>query len=171
MEPLAENRFTITKELFYEGTLRVTRESFGPFARKALAALAALWVILAAVTLATRGSVIFALVELGVVILVGVWLCVFFPRSRARRAWNALENRCGTDLERVTRFYDGFLEIDSGGETTTVFYKDVAQILLSEHLLILTSRDRAGVLVERNSFVTGSAAMAQGLVERGMGRS
>ena len=171
MEPLAENRFTITKPLFYEGMLRVSKESLGPFAKKILLVLAILWVILAAVTLFFSGSPIYALVELVVIVLIGVWLCVYAPRNRARRAWAALESRCGADLERVTRFYPTYLEIDSGGEETTVFYKDVRQVLLSKHLLVLTCADRVGVLIARDGFITGDMAAAQALIEQEMGET
>ena len=171
MELLAENRFTITKSLFYEGMLRVAKENFGPFAKKILLILAVLWAILAAVTLVFSGTPIYALVELIVVILVGVWLCVFVPRNKARRAWTVLESRCGADLERVTRFYPGYLEIDSGGEETTVLYEDVRQILLSKRLLVLTCADRVGVLIALDGFASGDAASVQTLIEEEMGEA
>ena len=171
MELLAENRFTITKSLFYEGMLRVSRESLGPFVKKVLLILAILWAVMAAVTLFQSGSLIYALVELIVVVLIGVWLCVYVPRNKARRAWSALESRCGTDLERVTRFYPGYLEIDSGGEETTVFYEDVRQILLSKNLLVLTCANNMGVLIAQDGFITGNTAVAQGLIEREMGNT
>ena len=169
MEPLAENRFTITKSLFYEGMLRVSKESLGPFAKKILLLLAILWAVMAAVTLFQSGNLIFALLELVVVVLIGVWLCVYAPRNRARRAWAALESRCGADLERVTRFYPGYLEVDSGGEEITVFYEDIRQILQSEHLLVLLSAEKLGVLVARDGFVSGDTAAVQALIEREMG--
>lgn len=169
MEPLAENRFTITKSLFYEGMLRVSQESFGPFAKKVLLVLAILWAIMTAVTLFSSGSPVYALVELIVVVLIGFWLCVYIPRNKARRAWAALENRCGADLERVTRFYPGYLEVDSGGEEITVFYEDIRQILQSEHLLVFLSAEKLGVLVARDGFVTGDMAGVQALIEREMG--
>ena len=169
MEPLAENRFTITKELFYEGILRVARESYGPFVKKVLLVLAVLWAVLAAVTLIGSGSLSYAVVEFVVVVLIGIWLSVLMPRNKARRAWAALENRCGADLERITRFYPSYLEIDGGGEETTVFYEDVRQILLSKRLLVLTCADRVGVLVARDGFVSGDTAGVQALIEREMG--
>lgn len=168
MEPLAENRFTITKPLFYEGMLRVSRESFGPFTKKVLLILAILWAVMAAATLFYSGSPIYALVELIVVVLIGVWLCVYVPRNKARRAWTALESRCGADLERATRFYPSYLEIDSGGEETTVFYEDVRQILLSKNLLVLTCADKVGVLIARDGFITGDMAAVQALIKQEM---
>ena len=170
MELLAENRFTITKELFYEGMLRVVKESYGPFIKKIMLVLAAAWAVLAVFTLMGSGSLSYAVVELVVIVLIGVWLSVFVPRSKARRAWAALENRCGTDLDRVTRFYPGYLEADNGIEEITVFYEDIRQILQSEHLLVLLSAEKKGILVLRDGFVSGDTAAVQELIEREMGK-
>ena len=171
MEPLAENRFTITKELFYEGMLRVTGESYGPFIKKIMLVLAAAWAILAAVTLLGSRSLSYAVVELVVVVLIGVWLSVFVPRNKARRAWAAMEARSGGDLERITRFYPDYLEADNGIEEITVFYEDIRQILQSEHLLVLLSVEKVGVLVERDGFVSGDTAAVQALIEEEMGKA
>ena len=171
MEPLAENRFTITKELFYEGMLRVTRESFEPFIKKIMLVLAAAWAVLAAVTLKGSGSLSYAAAELIVVVLIGVWLTVLVPRNKARRAWAALEARCGADLERITRFYPGYLEADNGMEEITVFYEDIRRILQSEHLLVLLSTENVGVLVARDGFVSGGADAVQTLIEKEMGKA
>lgn len=168
MELLAENRFTITKELFYEGMLRVIKESYDPFIKKIMLVLAAAWAVLAAFTLFRRGSLSYAVVELVVVVVIGIWLTVLVPRNKARRAWTALENRSGGELERVTRFYPSYLEADNGSEEITVFYEDIRQILHSEHLLVLLSADKVGVLVTRDGFVTGDAVTAQALIEREM---
>ena len=170
MEPLAENRFTITKELFYEGMLRVIRESYDPFKKKIMLVLAAAWAVLAVFTLTGSGSLFYAVVELVVVVLTGVWMSVFVPRSKARRAWAALENR-GGDLERVTRFYPGYLEAGNGVEEITVFYEDIRQILWSEHLLVLLSAEKVGVLVARDGFVSGDMAAVQALIEGETGKA
>ena len=170
MEPLAENRFTITKELFYEGMLRVIKESYGPFAKKIMLVLAAAWAVLAAFTVFQRGSLSYAVVELVVIVLIGVWLSVFVPRNKARRAWAAMEAR-GSDLERITRFYPSYLEADNGIEEITVFYEDIRQILQSEHLLVLLSVEKVGVLVARDGFVSGDTAAVQALIEGEMGKT
>ena len=170
MEPLAENRFAITKELFYEGMLRVIKESYDPFIKKVMLVLAAAWAVLAAFTVFMRGSLSYAVVELAVVVLIGVWLSVFVPRNKARRAWAALENR-GGDMERVTLFYPGYLEAGNGVEEVTVFYEDIRQILQTEHLLVVLSVEKVGVLVERDGFVSGDTATVQALIEEEMGKA
>lgn len=166
MEPLVENRFTMTKELFYEGIFRVNRESFGAFTKKMLLVLAALWAVLVAVTLFSNGSVGYALTESVVLILVGVWLCVWMPRSRAKRAWRALEARCGSDLERTVRFYDGWLEVSSSEDEISILYEDVLQVLPAKHLLVLTSEDKVGVLLALDGFTVGSADEVRTLLEQ-----
>ena len=171
MEPLAENRFTITKELFYEGMLRVIKESYGPFTKKILLVLAVAWAALAAVTLYMRGSLFYAVVEFVVVVFIGIWLIVFVPRNKARRAWAAMENRSGADLERVTRFYPSYLEADNGIEEITVFYEDIRQVLQTERLLVLLSTEKVGVLVARDGFVSGDTAAVQALIEQEMGKA
>ena len=171
VELLAENRFTVTKELFYEGMLRVIKESYDPFRKKIMLALAVAWAVLAAVTVFQRGSLSYAVVELVVVVFIGVWLSVLVPRSKARRAWAALENRCGADLERATRFYPSYLEADNGIEEITVFYEDIRQILETEHLLVLLSVEKVGVLVARDGFISGDTVAVQALIEGEMGKT
>ena len=171
MEPLAENRFTITKKLFYEGMLQVVGESYNPFIKKIMLVLAVAWAVLAAFTLMGSGSLSYAVIELVVVVLIGVWLSVLVPRNKARRAWAAMENRSGTDLERVTRFYPSYLEADNGIEEITVFYEDIRQILETEHLLVLLSVEKVGVLVARDGFVSGDTAAVRALIQREMGKA
>ena len=167
-QPLAVNRFTITRPLFYEGMLRVTKERLGPFIKKMLLVLAALWVVLTAVTVLTKGSPTYPIVELVVLTAVGVWLGVYIPRSRASRAWKALAGGGGGPLERVTRFYADRLEIDSGGEPTVIPYENVQETLSTEHLLVLTCRDKVGVLLALDGFEAGSADSVRALIRRGI---
>ena len=171
MELLAENRFTITKKLFYEGMLRVTEESYGSFAKKVLLFLAVAWAILAVVTLMGSGSLSYVVLAFVVVLVIGAWLTVFMPRGKTRRAWAALESRSGGDLERVTRFYSSYLEADNGSEEITVFYEDIRNILQSEHLLVLLSVEKVGILVARDGFLSGDLAVVQTLIEGEMGNA
>ena len=167
MEPVAVNRFTITKPLFYEGMLRVTKERLGPFMKKILIVLAVLWAALAAITFFTKSSPSYALVELVVLVAVGIWLCVYIPRNQAKRAWKVMESKSGGELERVTSFFPDRLEIGAGGETV-IPYADVLQMLDTEHLLILTCKEKVGVLLARNGFETGDIDAVRALIRRGM---
>lgn len=171
MEPLAENRFTVTKKLFYEGMLRVMKESYDPFIKKVILALAAAWTVLAVSALTGSGRLSYAVVELVVVVLISVWLSVFVPRGKARRAWAELKNSSDADLERITRFYPSHLEADNSSEELTVSYEDIRKILQSEHLLVILSVEKVGILVARDGFVSGDMAVVQALIQREMGKA
>lgn len=155
MEPAAVNRFTITKSLFYEGMLRITRERLGPYSVKLVPTLAGLWAVLALLTLWMEGEQQYVWVELAIIAAVGVWMGAFLPRNRAQRGWQAMVERNGGEPERTTRFYDDRLEFENGGEVRTVPYENVQQTLSAEHLVVLVCEDNVGVLIARDGFVTG----------------
>lgn len=165
MEPLAENRFTLTKKLFYEGMLRVMKENYGPFVKTIILVLAAVWAVLAVITLLGSGRVYFLVLEFVVVVLIGVWLSVFMPRSKAKQAWTKMKSRSEAEMERVTRFYPEYLVADNGAEEITVFYEDIGKTLQSEHLLVILNVEKMGILVERDGFVSGDMAAVQALIE------
>lgn len=156
MEILAENRFTITKDLFLEGMLRVSAENYGKFAGKAAAFLGAAWLALAAVTLLLRQSPVFVGIELVAVCLAALWATVWIPRNKAKRAFRALSDRSGGDLERVTRFYHDRLVVEAAGKQTEVSYPEINRILRSRHLLVLVSGDGTGILLKLDGFTLGS---------------
>ena len=56
MKLQAENRFTVTRELFLEGMLRVSRDSYGKYAAKCMLVFVAIWAALLIFTLSTGGS-------------------------------------------------------------------------------------------------------------------
>lgn len=157
MKIFAENRFTITKSLFIEGMLRVSRENYGKFAKKALAFMVLAWFLLAAATLWLGQSLVYVAMELVVLCIAGFWITVYMPRRKAKRAFDSLQNRGG--LERVLRFYQDRLEIDASGTQKVVFYSEIQQILTAKRLLILVTEDKTGVLVKRDGFVCGSEAV------------
>lgn len=155
-EPIAENRFMLTKGLFTEGMLRVWAENTGRSIKKLLAVLALAWIALTAYTLFQGGSILFPALELLVLALVVLWAAVYLPRYRARRAYKAMEERGGAESERVTRFFPDRLEVHTDGHLTETDYSDLAQILQSENLLILIAGDKTGVLLKRDSFARGT---------------
>lgn len=161
MEVLAENRFTITKSLFFEGMLRVSAENYGKFAKKAVAFLGLAWVILAAGTLWQRQSLVFVGAELVVSILAGLWIAVLVPRSKAKRAFQSLQS-----LDRVTRFYSDRLEVEAADVQTVVPYSEITQVLRTKELLILLTAGNTGVLVKLDGFLRGSEAIVQERIDR-----
>lgn len=165
MEVLAENRFTITKSLFYEGMLRVSAEEYGKLAKKAVIFLGAAWLVLTAVTLWQRQSLVYAGIELIVLCLVAVWLYRFVPRNKAKRAFKLLEEKYGSDMERTTRFYKERLEVESLERKTTVLYSEIRQVLYAKRLLVLVAEDKTGILLKLDGFACGSAEKVQQLIE------
>ena len=84
---------------------------------------------------------------------------------------NLKAEEISTEQLKNTRFYPGYLEADNGMEEITVFYEDIRQILHSEHLLVLLSVEKVGIMVARDGFVSGDAATVQTLIEEEMGRA
>ena len=165
MEPFAVNRFTMTKKLYYEGMLCSIKERVGPFTKKALKVLAILWVLLAAVTLLTKNSPLYAIIELVIMVLLGLWLCVYMPRNQAKRAWKTIEDKGDEYLERVTRFFPRYMEISRGSETTTILYEHIHQILMTGHLMIVKCEDTLSILIPRDGFITGDMDSVQSIIE------
>lgn len=165
METLAENRFTITKALFYEGMLRVSAENYGKLAKKAILVLAAAWLVLAGVALWRRQGLGHVVVEFFVLILVALWIAVYVPRNKARRAFWTMTNKYGDELERVTRFYEDRLEVEGSGKQKEVFYSEIKQLLPSKNLLVLVCGDGTGIMLKLDGFTHGSEAAVRELIK------
>lgn len=159
MEPtIAENRYVLTKSLFYEGMGRVMQQTYGKTANRAVLGLLAAWAVLAAATLILKQSPVYLAVEAVVLSLAALWIKAYLPRYKARSAWKKLEAAYGADMERTTCFYTDRLTVHAADREVTVAYEEIAQKLSSEHLLILVSTDKTGILVKRDSFTKGSEA-------------
>ncbi len=154
--PIAENRYTLTKALFDEGMKQVWTEANGSFIRKAVCVLVGIWAIMTGITICLKQSPIVALLEALVLLLAGLWVAVLMPRSKTKRAFRQLQNRCGTDMERTILFYEKYLTVNAAGSEVTVAYEDLIRVRSTGHLLILVSADKTGVLVKRDSFLRGS---------------
>lgn len=155
-EPLAENRFTLTRPLFTEGMLAVWRRGSGRSVALLLTVVGLAWLALTAVALLRGGSLAFPLTELVVLALVSLWALVWLPRGKARRAYAALEARGAAEGERVLRFFDDRLTLSVAGTEKTLPYAEIASILHSRHLLILVSGDNTGILTKNDSYTLGS---------------
>ena len=154
-EPIAINRYELTKKLFDEGIEKVTSEQYGKFAKRGVLILAAAWLILAAVTLIMRQNPIYIAVEFVIVLLAALWLSVYLPSRKKRSAWKKIKERCGDDLERTSTVYDDRIDISAAGNITTIRVENIVQTMTTDRLLILITSDRAGVLLKRNSFIKG----------------
>ena len=163
METVAENEYTLTKELFFEGMRRVDREDYMPAVKKALIVMAVLWALLAAVTFRAGGHVSVIVLELLVVLAVGWTLVYSIPKKRSARAWRALCDDSGGELVRHIRFVEDRMEVEPGG--LIVNYEDVDKVLDTEHMLILVTSGKRGVMVPRDSFTKGGVSAVEGLIK------
>lgn len=158
----AENRYLLTEDLFREGMDRVYRDSLGPLVGRTFIILAVLWAVLAGITVRISGNVVFALAELLVLAAAGWTVAHAIPKSRTKRAWEALRDRSGGEAQRCVRFYDRRLEIDPGERC--VPYEDIDKLLETKRLLVLITRERTGIIVTRDGFTLGDAETAAGLI-------
>ena len=154
--PIAVNRYTLNKDLFKEGMKAVSKKSYGPTARKSMLGLIGLWLVLAIATIYMEGPPMYVLIEGIVVALMCIWVALYLPWVKIRRAWKAMGGENATDLDREVRFYERFLEVDSKGQELTLFYEDIVEVLQSRHLLILVNKERVGVMSALDGFVSGT---------------
>lgn len=152
MESIAENRITITKEVFLEGMLRISRDSYGRAARKSMLVFLAMWLVLLIWTMASGGSLSQTLSYLILIGLIGLWVCVYLPRYSAGRSWKTQEAKYGSSMERVTCFYPDRLVITGEGIEKEMLYADIEALKESRNLLILLCRDNTGVMLSRTGF-------------------
>jgi hypothetical protein len=157
VEKIAENKFTITKPLFMEGMLRISRDGYGKSARKAMLMVLGLWTAFFLYTLAVQGDLTACLGILALLCAAGLWLCAGMPRSNAKRLWKALEGKCGCNLQRTTSFYPDHFEILGDGVERHITYEEVIQVKQSRRLLILVCEDKTGVLLALDGFRQGNA--------------
>ena len=156
MEKIAENQFTITKPLFTEGMLRISKDGYGKSARKAMMLVLGLWTAFFIYTLAVKGDLVICLGFLILLCVAGLWLCVGMPRSNAKRLWKSLEGKYGCNLQRTTSFYPDYFEILGDGVERQISYEEVLQIKQSRRLLILVCEDKTGVLLALDGFRQGN---------------
>lgn len=166
MEILVENSFDMTKSLFLEGMALLSRDSFGKDAKKASLVFLLVWAITSILLMLIGGTIVQALIYLVIILLFCFWFNVMLPRQNAKKAWTALVNRCGTDMQRITRFYEDHLEIHTGGTVKAIPYTDILDIKQSKRLLVLACVNKMGVMVTRSGFTTGSAGDISALLRR-----
>lgn len=154
MEPIAKNHTVITKKLFYEAM--AAADNYRASALKGMAMLAGAWAILLIFTLLLDGSMIMALVELGILALIGVWLVYMLPRGKYKKAYSVFCSRSGGNPERTTLFYEDHCVTDG----TAVFYEEIDTMKETKHLLVLKSRDKTGLILSLDGFTQGDCKTA-----------
>lgn len=170
MEVLAENQFTITKSLYMEGMLRISRDGYGKSARRVMLVILGLWLVFFLYTIAAQGDILHSLGFLVIIGMAGLWLCVGMPRSNAKRLWTALEGKYGSSLQRTTFFYPDHLLILGDGLEKQIFYHEIQQIKQSRRLLILVCEDKTGVLIARDGFTRGTETEVNALLSNAINK-
>lgn len=165
MDPIAQNRITIDKKRFCEGMLRISRDSYGRSAGKAMLIFVGLWLVLLAYTLISGGSLGQAMSYLILIGLIGLFLCVYMPRYTAGRAWKAQTAKYGEPMERVTFFYPEHLVITGEALEKQVSYAEITQIKGSRNLLILICQDKTAVLLAKDGFSGRNEAEIMALIQ------
>lgn len=165
MRPIAENRFSITKKLFYEGMLSISRDSYAKTAMKFSLIFLGIWVLMAMFLLYTGGTLGQILIYLGIVVAIIIWLNIFAPRSHAKRGWEALEKRYGAAMERRVLFYKDHLEVGGDCAAKTVTYQEILEIKESRNLYVLICVDKTGIMVARDGFTQGDADEVLALIK------
>ncbi len=155
-EPIAVNHYTLTKALFYEGNKRVSKETYSRFALRMVLIMAGAWILVAVVTLLTNPSIVFLAVEALVLVLASLWVAVYTPWNKRRKAYRQFVELYGEDAERTTVFYADRLVVNPEGREITVAYADIGKTLTTEHLLIFITAANKGILVSRDGFVSGT---------------
>ena len=159
---LAENKFTITKNLFCEGSLLVSRGSYGKFAKKVTLVLIGIWLMLLIVTFIANSSPIITFGEFLLIVLLCLWINIFMPRSRAKRSFKDLQMQ--GDLTRTIRFYADHFEAESENRREKIKYDQVKDILQSRNLLIIICSDGVGVMLALDSFTVGDAEKVRSII-------
>ena len=156
-EILAENRTKLTKDLVYEGTLRVWNERIGKGVDLLLLLLCLLWFGLFVYTL-TRGGgrlpLILELLALGFVVL---WAHFLMPRRSAARIWRGMEASGLAEAERTLRFYRDSLEVEQDGSSSVYAYREIALVMQSGRTIILLPEKLGAILVDKAGFTNGAA--------------
>ncbi len=156
MKLIAENKFTVTEELFREGMKRLIDLDYGPALKKILIFLAAVWAAVAAYILWKGGNLIPVLIETFALALVVLYLSVFLPRSRIKKGWKAMRERSAGEMERVTRFYEDRMEVLTTVDPLIVNYEDVTRTLETAHLMIIQNTGKLGVMIALDGFTQGT---------------
>lgn len=166
MTPIAVNSFMLTKELFYEGSKRTSKENYSGFARRMVLIMIGAWLVVSAITLLTHSSPVFIAAEALVLILAALWVAVYTPWNKRRKAYNAFLMQYGENPERTTVFYEDSLTVDPDGRGISIAYCSIAKTLTTGNLLIFITSENKGVLVKRGAFTKGSESELLELISK-----
>lgn len=164
MHTIAENTTTVTQKLFIEGM--TAADGYRKYVLKWMGILLALWVVLASFIVAQGMGFGMALMELGILAAVGVWLIFFLPRGKYKRAYASMERRYGGNMTRTVLFYKKECRMIAGETEVTLSYEEIAAVKETRHTLVLTSPDKTGILISLDGFTKGDAESVQAQIRK-----
>ncbi len=157
MEKIAQNEILITKKLFYEGMQAASGIEYRKTAQKAIIAFAVLWFVMLIFSIWQNLSFIVLIGELILILLVALWLWVLFPNSKIKRAYKLMEDKSGGGMNRIIRFYNDCLTVESDTNSTEIPYSNICKTIRTKQLLVLVCEDKTGVMLALDGFTIGSA--------------
>lgn len=150
-KPIAECTFVLSKSLFREGVRCTQKDTLANTMRWILPTLAGLWLAITVFSVSGGGGIGLALWELVILAVLLLYITVWLPDSRAKRAWDRLEAKGQADTERRILFFSDHLEVDFPEHHTEMDYAEVVKALKSSNLLILIGSDRTGILIKKEN--------------------
>ena len=165
MKPIAENRIEITRKLFDEGMQTVENKEYKKLTLKVALVVLVITAAAAVYLLHTGGSLIYLAGECIFFAAMLIWVAFVLPRNKRKRSYEAMRRKSDGVLTRTVRFYADHMIICSGaGKEVTIPYKDVNGWHETKHLCILTCKEKTGVLLNKDGFVTGNAKAVKAII-------
>lgn len=157
MLTIVENKFSVTRDLFYEGMKATSSLSYKKMIRNLILILLALFGALAAWVIHMGGYVLFLVGEAIFLAALLYWLIFLYPENRRKNKYRKLCQDSLSVPERTVLFYEDHLTVRSdSGRTADFNYEDILQIRETEHLYILITGNDTGILLSKNGFRRGS---------------
>lgn len=154
-EPIAENRYTLTKELFDEGMKRVSKENYAGFAKKITLIVLIAWLLMTILTIALGQGYSLLLLETVISAAVLLWVNLYLPWDKRRRAWKTLSGQIGETSERTIRFDETGFTIRTESRELTAEYSNVKSVLETDRLYILLLESGTGIMADKQGFTKG----------------
>ena len=154
---IGENEIDITLRLFMEGMTGISGQEYRKGMRRAVIALAALWLFLLGVALWGGGNLGIVAAELGIIGVLCLWVLVLQPRWRLYRAYQAMRKKSGGNMHRRVRLYKSCFRVENGIGEKEIPYEQVERVVETKHLLVLVCQGKLGFLLLKEGFIQGDA--------------
>lgn len=155
---IAENRVTVTKKLFLEGSGALRRKSYKKILLLLLLILAAFFSAAAVWLVRQGGSLYTTIAEFVFIAFLILWMFVFMPRNKSAAQFKLMtrNNPDGT-LSRTTQFFDSYLQATTEtGKMLSISYRDIASWQETKNLWVLVSKNHQAIMLGKNGFTVGS---------------